>query len=148
MDKKTGLIFINREGLIKGLAATLKNLEKGEVTHVVGGSTLNDGVTTSRTDDIYIDEKKVFHTEHFESSEYFGCYPSKEMITIASAFDLVEPLYKNYPYLEIIMNRVAMDMFLSDGNDITERMVDAAVWYESYMPYTEQILSFTKTRNN
>ena len=70
------------------------------------------------------------------------------MITIASAFDLVEPLYDKYPYLEIIMKRVAMDMFLSDGNDIADRMVDAAVWYEAYMPYTEQILSFTKTRND
>lgn len=148
MDKKTGLVFVNRDGLIKGLAATLKNFEKGEVTHVVGHSKLSDDVTTVRVDDIYIDHTNVFHTEHFENGEYMGCYPSKEMITIASAFDLVEPLYKDYPYLEIIMNRVAMDMFLSDGNDISERMVDTAIWYEAYMPYTEQILSFTKTRNN
>lgn len=147
MDKNTGLIFVNREGLIKGLAATLKNLEKGDVVYVSGCATSSDDAIT-RTNDIYVDEKRVFHSEHLESSEYFGCYPSKEMITIASAFDLVEPLYKDYPYLEIIMNRVAMDMFLSDGNDISERMVDAAVWYESYMPYTEQILAFTKTRNN
>lgn len=147
MDKKTGLIFVNREGLIKGLAATLKNFEKNVVTHVVGHSSVDD-VTVSRTDDIYIGENKVFYSKCFESSEYLGCYPSKEMITIASAFDLVEPLYDKYPYLEIIMKRVAMDMFLSDGNDIADRMVDAAVWYEAYVPYTEQILSFTKTRND
>lgn len=147
MDKKTGLIFVNRDGLIKGLAATLKNLEKKEVTCVVGESLLDDD-TTLRTDSIFIDEENVFCVESLKNSEYLGCYPSQDMITIASAFDLVEPLYKRYPYLEIIMNRVAMDMFLSDGNDISEKMVEAAIWYEAYMPYTEQILSFTKTRNN
>lgn len=146
MEKKTGLIFVNRDELIKGLAVTLKCLEKSSVVHVVGEKEANEDATV-RIDDIYVGEERVFHSERLKSNTYLGCYPSADSITIASAFDMVEPLYEKYPYLEIIMNRVTMDMFLSDGNDIGKKMIDAAVWYEAYMPYTEQILSFTKTRN-
>lgn len=148
MEKNTGLIFVNRNGLIDGLAVTLKNLEKDNVVHVVGGHTRVGDTASYRTDDIYVGEERVFHLETMKNHEYVGCYPNQDMITIASAFDIVEPLYEKYPYLEIIMKRVAMDMFLSDGNDISAKMIDAAVWYEAYMPYTDEILAFTKTRNN
>ena len=147
MDKQTGLVFVNRDGLMNGLALTLRNLEKGNVIYTVGEG-LSDDLTIARTDDIFVDGKRVFHHESLKNKKYVGCYPNHNMITIADAFDIVKPLYEQFPYLEIIMNRVAMDMFLSDGNDIREKMVDAAVWYEAYMPYTEQILSLQKLREN
>lgn len=148
MDKKTKLLFVNKKGLINGLVATLNFLETDSVTHVYNERLLQDKNITLKCDDIFVGEKKVFHNESLTNDNAIGCYPKKNMITLASAFDLVEPLYGEFPYLEIIMNKVAMDMFLSDGEDISERMIDAAIWYQAYMPYTEDILMFRKTRKN
>lgn len=149
MANKTDVIFVSRTGLINGLATTLKNYEGGEVVLVTGGS-LNayDDDSSIKTFDIYVGERKVFHEEYVHGKQYSGCVENQDLITLASAFDLVEPLYEVYPYLEPIMNRVGYDMFLNDGKGIGEKMIDAAVWYEAYAPHTDEILTFMRTRRN
>ncbi|MBQ3511483.1 MAG: hypothetical protein IJA30_04225 [Bacilli bacterium] len=148
MDKNTGLIFVNREGLLKGIGTTLKNYERCEVTTLVSNyCNPKDSDTAIREYSIYVGEEVVLNEKIVLSGKYIGCAPKEGMITIASAYDLVEPLFERYSYLEPIMARATMDMFLSDGNDIGEKIIDAAVWYEAYAPYTKEILAFCKTRN-
>ena len=148
MEKNTGLIFVNRESLLKGIAITIKNYEKCEVTSLVSNScNPNDSETTIREDVIYVGDEVILRDKVVMSGKYLGCAPNEGMITIASAYDLVEPLFEKYSYLEPIMGRATLDMFLSDGNDIGEKIIDAAVWYEAYAPYTKEILAFCKTRN-
>lgn len=148
MDKSTGLIFVDREGLIKGVATTIKNYEKSDVTVVVSNScNPKDNETAIREYSIYSGEDMIFKDKIVLSDKYLGCAPKEGMITIASAYDLIEPLFEKYDYLEPIMGRATLDMFLSDGSDIGDRIIDAAVWYEQYAPYTKEILAFCKTRN-
>ena len=147
MYKNTGLIFVNREGLLNGIATTIKNYEKCNVTSVVSNScNPNDDETIIREYFIYADDEVLLHDKIVVSGKYLGCAPKEGMMTIASAYDLIEPLFEKYSYLEPIMGRATLDMFLSDGMDIGEKLIDAAVWYESYAPYTKDILAFCKTR--
>lgn len=147
MEKNTGLIFVNREGLLKGIAVAIKNYENCEVTSLVSESCNAAAGTTVREYSIYTGKDVILHEKIVVPEKYLGCAPNEGMITIASAYDLVEPLFEKYAYLEPIMGRAMLDMFLSDGNDIGERIIDAAVWYEAYAPYTTEILTFCKTRN-
>ena len=147
MANKNGVIYVSRSSLIGGLAATLRNYENEEVVLVSGGSSCDDG-TTLETFDIYVGKNQIFHDTHIHSQQYRGCVEDQDLITLASAYDLIEPLYDKYPYLEPIMNRVSYDMFLNDSKSIGEKMIDAAVWYETYAPYTADILTFLKTRRN
>ena len=147
MANRSGVIYVSRIELISGLATTLKNYEKDEVVLVSGGS-MSDDDNVLGTNDIYVGEKLVFHDEYMRSQQYSGCVDDQDLITLASAYDLVEPLYGEYPYLEPIMNRVSYDVFLNDGKCIGEKMIDAAVWYEAYAPHTEDILTFMRTRRN
>ena len=60
MDKNTGLIFVNRESLLKGIAITIKNYEKCEVTSLVSNScNPNDSETTIREDVIYVGDEVI-----------------------------------------------------------------------------------------
>lgn len=147
MANRSGVIYVSRIELISGLATTLKNYEESEVVLVSGGS-MSDDDNVLGTNDIYVGERCVFHDEHIRSQRYNGCVDNQDLITLASAYDLVEPLYEEYPYLEPIMNRVCYDMFLDDGKSIGEKMIDAAVWYQAYAPHTEDILTFMRTRRN
>lgn len=149
MEKNSGIIYVSRTQLVNGLAVTLKNYEKGDVVLVTGGFlNASDDQSSIKTFDIYVDKKQVFHEEYIYGQQYRGCVDNQDLITLASAYDLVEPLYDEFPYLEPIMNRVSYDMFLDDGKGIGEKIVDAAIWYEAYAPHTEDILTFMRTRRN
>ncbi|MBQ2909534.1 MAG: hypothetical protein IJE53_01870 [Bacilli bacterium] len=149
MEKNSGIIYVSRTQLVNGLAVTLKNYEKGDVVLVTGGSlNASDDQSSIKTFDIYVDKKQVFHEEYIYGQQYSGCVDNQDLITLASAYDLVEPLYGEFPYLEPIMNRVSYDMFLDNGKGIGEKMIDAAIWYEAYAPHTEDILTFMRTRRN
>lgn len=151
MEKKNGVIYVSREGVIKGLAAVLKNFEDKEVVYSVCEHTKQnkmnpDEVDVLRDYFIYVGQDVVLRETIVKSDNYLGCQSNQDMITIASGFDLVEPLYTKYSYLEPIMGKVAFDAVVDRGADIEEKMIDAAVWYEAYFPYTEEILSFQKSR--
>lgn len=149
MEKNSGIIYVSRTQLVNGLAVTLKNYEKGDVVLVTGGSlNASDDQSSIKTFDIYVDKKQVFHEEYIYGQQYSGCVDNQDLITLASAYDLIEPLYSKFPYLEPIMNRVSYDMFLDNGKGIGEKMIDAAIWYEAYAPHTEDILTFMRTRRN
>lgn len=151
MEKKNGVIYVSREGIIKGLAAILKNFEDKEVVYSVSehkkASKKNPGeFDVLRNYFIYVGEECAFSNTIVKSDNYMGCQGDQDMITIASGYDLVEPLYAKYAYLEPIMGRVGFDAVVDRGKDIEKKMIDAAVWYEEYMPYTEEILAFQKSR--
>ena len=149
MEKNSGIIYVSRTQLVNGLAVTLKNYEKGDVVLVTGGSlNASDDQSSIKTFDIYVDKKQVFHEEYIYGQQYSGCVDNQDLITLASAYDLVEPLYGKFPYLEPIMNRVSYDMFLDNRKGIGEKMIDAAIWYEAYASHTEDILTFMRTRRN
>ena len=127
------------------------NFEDKEVVYSVCEHTKQnkknpDEVDVLRDYFIYVGQDVVLRETIVKSDNYLGCQSNQDMITIASGFDLVEPLYTKYSYLEPIMGKVAFDAVVDRGADIEEKMIDAAVWYEAYFPYTEEILSFQKSR--
>lgn len=151
MEKKNGVIYVSREGIIKGLAAILKNFEDKEVVYSVCEYKKKNIKMPGENDllrdyFIYVGEDEVFRETIVRSDNYMGCQGNQDMITIASGFDLVEPLYKKYSYLEPIMGKVGFDAVVDRGANIEEKMIDAAVWYEAYFPYNEEILAFQKSR--
>ncbi len=151
MEKKNGVIYVSREGIIKGLATILKNFENEDVVYSVCDYKKRNKKTPNEDDllrdyFIYVGKEMVFKETIVRSDNYMGCQGNQDMITIASGFDLVEPLYHKYSYLEPIMGKVGFDAVVDRGADIEKKMIDAAVWYEAYFPYNEEIIAFQKSR--
>ena len=60
---------------------------------------MSDSETTIREDVIYVGNEVILRDKVVMSGKYLGCAPNEGMITIASAYDLVEPLFERYSYL-------------------------------------------------